>query len=227
LSIFTNQEPPAEQEEVPEEPTEPEEEEEEAPSAAIVKSDIVGKNIDEAVAYLKGLGFENVNPQQGSPSADNEVNLVSNVTPTGSKVDLTETITLTYNIAYGDATPPSAGPNAPSEATVGDTFTIQGISSPSSCPAGLTANYEVHFDPAEGVLSLVSGVNNGSVQVEAKGEGTAAVSYTISCSRDGVEPRTVSSPVTQITVKAAPVVDPPAQSDGGDEGSDSEGSGGE
>ena len=203
----SNQEPPATVEPEPTE-EEPEEEPDEPETAAIVSGDIVGTNIDEAVAYLEGLGFTNVVTQGGNPSPENQVNIVSNVTPTGSSVELTETITLTYNVAFGDATAPGAAPSAPSEVTVGDTFMIQGISSPGSCPAGLSASaYEVNFEPADGIVHLVSGVSGGSAQAEARAEGEVAVSYTVTCSGDGVE-REATSPETTITVVAAPEPEP-------------------
>ena len=189
-------------------PEEPEEEPEEPETAAVVRGDIVGNNVDEMVAYLEGLGFTNVTKQPGNPSPEDQVNLVSSVTPTGSAVELSQTITLTHNVAFGDASAPPNAPNAPKEVNVGDTFMIQGISSPGSCPAGLSAAaYEVNFDPADGIVHLVSGVSGGSAQAEARGEGEVLVSYTVTCSGDGVE-RQATSPDTTITVLPAPEPDP-------------------
>src|SRR5699024_7646308 len=168
-----------EQEEKPEKP-----EKEEAETAAVDKDTIIGMNVHEAAAFLEGQGFTNVDLKQGSPASDAEVDLVTNESPSGSKVELTKTIVLTHNTAYGDASAPESAPSAPSEVTVGDTFTVQGISSPGSCPSGLSASYEVIVDPTS-VASLTSGVNNGSVQMEAKSAGSVSISYQVACSRDG------------------------------------------
>lgn len=201
-----NQAPPEETVEPPVE--EPEEEPEEEASATISKNDVVGKKIDEAIAYLNDLGFHNIAQQQGSPSPDIEVGNVSNVTPTGTKVDFSQTITLTYNVAYGDAVAPASGPKAPAEVTVDDTFAIQGISSPGSCPSGLSATYEVNFEPADGLATLVGGVNSGSAQVRADAPGKLNISYTVTCSREGVESRSVTSPLTPVTIVALPEPEP-------------------
>src|SRR5690606_10595896 len=112
-------------------------------TAAIRTEDIEGLTLEEATAYLQGLGFMNINPKPGSPSPDAEVGLVTAVSPIGMRVALTETITLTYNIAYGDPVAPTAAPSAPDSVEVDDVFTVQGISNPGSCPSGLSPSYQL------------------------------------------------------------------------------------
>ncbi|MDA3147073.1 serine/threonine protein kinase [Leucobacter sp. UCMA 4100] len=224
-AIWSANQTSVEKEEKPkkEKPKEKEEPEEEA-SATISASEIEGMNVDEAYAYLEGLGFTRIHKQPGGPSPDAVVGQVTNVTPTGEKVKLTQTITLTYNVAYGDATAPTNGPSAPSEVTVGETFTVQGISA-GSCPSGLAENFQLNLEPNNGMAMLIGAVDGGSAQVRADKAGTLSLSYTVTCKREGVDPRIVTSPVTSVVIKEAPKPDPvdPPKPEKPDENTDTDG----
>lgn len=191
----------------PEEPVEEEEDEPEETGAAIIESDIVGMHIDEAVAYLRDLGFSNIDPRGGSAAPDAEVGVVTAVSPRGENVGFNETIVLTHNVGFGQPSAPTNGPSAPAEVTVGDEFTIQRVGTPDvfACPPGLDATFEVKV---EGPGQLVGGVNGGSAQILAQEAGTIQVSYTATCATSGVTRDPVTSPVTEITVVAAPDPEP-------------------
>lgn len=207
-AIWANSQSGVEETEKPKEEKPKPKPEPEEKTAAVIAADIEGKQIDAAVAYLEGLGFTDVVGEPGNPTEDALVGQVSNVTPTGQKVKLSQRITLTYNVGFGDATAPANGPQAPAEVTVGDTFTIQGISSTNSCVSGMTSTYAVIFEPANGLATLVGGVNGGSAQVKANAAGTLLISYTVTCSREGVADKVVTSPTTSVTIKEAPKPDP-------------------
>jgi serine/threonine protein kinase len=164
------------------------------PTTGVVDTNaVIGKNVDEAVAYLQGLGFSDVRPQPGNQAPDNQVNLVTAVNPAGAKVPFTQTITLTYNVAFGPANTP-AKPRA-SQTTIesgGQTTVSWPVA---TCPTGLSVQaYDV----------TVSGDGTGSGSVQSTStvvtanklnpeaiNGTILVAYTVTCG-DG-------SSVTRIT----------------------------
>ncbi|HUH52834.1 MAG TPA: serine/threonine-protein kinase [Microbacteriaceae bacterium] len=196
LALTGNEAPPPE-EPKPEEIEKPEEPEEpEVKTAEINEQDILGADVDSAESYLRGLGFTNINQREGNPAADAEVGLVTMVNPVGKEVELTETITLTYNVPYGQPSDPDTPPKAPETVLVGETITVQNISSPGSCPSGLSATYTLNI---EGPGELVSPISSGSAQVKATAAGEIVLSYSINCGRDGVQRDPVTSPEVKVT----------------------------
>uniref|UniRef100_UPI003A8AED30 protein kinase domain-containing protein n=1 Tax=Leucobacter sp. BZR 635 TaxID=3378705 RepID=UPI003A8AED30 len=104
-------------------------------TATIEEGQVVGRSFDEAVAYLNGLGFSNITPKDGSAVPDDQVGLVSAVSPSG-KAEFNELVTLTVNVAYGSAAAPSAPTASNATVKVGDPIVLQGFHG--QCPAGMT-----------------------------------------------------------------------------------------
>ena len=150
--------------------------EEKVETGEIVRDSVVGKNIDEAEGYLRGLGFTDVNREPGSPSAT--PNTVTEVNPVGAKVPLDQTIVLTYSTAFGEVSAPPAPTHNGTPVNVGDTVLVQGIRG--TCPTGLTdGNYSVTVND---VGQAVTGVENGAITIKAVKAGTIEIKYTFVCS---------------------------------------------
>ena len=66
--------------------------------AEIDSAKFTGKNVDEVVGMLTEMGFTTVEKVPGNPTADDQVNLVSDVSPTGKKVKFTQKVSVTYNV---------------------------------------------------------------------------------------------------------------------------------
>ena len=152
---------------------------EEVPTTgAIDQSQVVGRSVSEARGYLEGLGFTDIREQAGDASA--QPNIVTAVNPVGNEVPLNQTITLTHTVEFGEIAKPSAptGPSGP--VTVGDTFTVQGISG--TCPATLNAtNFTIEASNAD----IVTPASGGSAQLRATSAGEVTVSFTFDCVTDG------------------------------------------
>ncbi|GAA1314194.1 protein kinase [Leucobacter albus] len=162
-------------------------------SATVDESQILGKSYDEALGYLTGLGFTNVTPKDGSPVPDDQVGLVSAVSPTG-KTEFNELITLTVNVAYGTPPTPPAPTAASATATVGGTIVIKALRA--ECPAGLSVGgFDVQLsDPSLG--QLANNPSASGVTINALAPGTLNITYSYRC--EGPQPRDsgVSAPVT-------------------------------
>ncbi|SDQ11747.1 protein kinase domain-containing protein [Leucobacter chromiiresistens] len=177
------------------------------PTTGVVDGDeVVGRNVDEAVAYLQGLGFTNVTTAPGNQAPDDQVNLVTSVNPTGSSVPLDEPITLTYNVAYGEAPAPGA-PTGPSSVESGASFTV---SLPTYvCPTGMqVSNYNVTVS-GDGSLASISGTTANLQAKSPDAGGTITVNYTVACQGNGAERVSPASPDLSITVEA-PAEEPSA-----------------
>ncbi|WP_200330791.1 serine/threonine-protein kinase [Leucobacter sp. L43] len=189
------------------------------PTTGVVNGDeVVGRNVEEAVGYLQGLGFTNVTTAPGNQAPDDQVNLVTSVNPTGSSVPLDEPITLTYNVAYGEAPAPGA-PTGPSSVKSGASFTV---SLPTYvCPTGMqVTNYNMAVSPESSFASL-SGTTVNLVAEELEegaSNGTITVAYTVSCQGNGAERVSPSSPGLTIAVEA-PEKAPTTGSNSGSNGS--------
>lgn len=178
--------------------------------AQIDSANFTGKNVDEVVGMLTAMGFATVEKVPGNPVADNQVNLVSDVSPTGKKVKFTQKISVTYNVAFGDAPEPAA-PTVPSaKVNSGDAFTAT-MSSAGVCPAGLSAT---SFNPTvngAGSLASVSGstANLKAGVLDAGGSNESiSISFTVTCEGNGVVRTSPSSAVTTVSVKAPPAPTP-------------------
>lgn len=168
-------------------------------------SQVIGKNVDEAASYLRGLGFTNVTSQEGSPVPDDQVNLVSAVSPTGDQVPFDQRITLTFNVAFGGVAKP-ATPNA-SPTTVKSAGTSSVSWAVASCPTGLTL--QAYNITVTGPGSAPGSSTTPSITVTANEltagspNGTITVVYTVTCGNGSSVLRNSepSDPVT-ITVTA-------------------------
>ena len=176
------------------------------PSADIDPAQVIDQKVDAAKAYLEGLGFTDVRTEPGNQVGDDQVDLVSNVDPSGQGIPLDRTITLTYNVAFGELTDAPAAPSA-SPATIASEGTSTVSWAVASCPAGLTLQaYNVTI---EGDGTGPGSVQSPSVSVTANqlqpgdADGQITVSYTVTCGNGSDITRTSpgSDPVT-ITVTA-------------------------
>ena len=152
----------------------------EAPSTgAIDQSQVVGRSVQEARGYLEGLGFTDIREQAGDASA--EPGIVTAVNPVGNEVPLNQTITLTHTVEFGEISKPSAPSGPSSPVTVGDTFTVQGITG--TCPATLNAtNFTINPGNNADIVTPASG---GSAQLRATSAGDISITYTFDCVTDG------------------------------------------
>lgn len=175
-------------------------------SGVVNEAEIVGKPLEEAMAYLTGLGFSNVKPQAGNQTAEAQVNLVTSVNPTGEKVPFDQLITLTYNVPFGEVATP-ATPNKPSPETVDSGGTSNVSWGVASCPAGLslqTYNVTIEGDGSgPGSVQTTNVTITANQLSEGADDGTISVSYTVTCGNgsDVALTSASSEPVT-IIVKA-------------------------
>ncbi|MFV0434084.1 MAG: serine/threonine protein kinase [Leucobacter sp.] len=184
----------------------------EASEGSIIKADLVGKPLDEAVAILNELGFDDVKPVEGDAAPDDEVGLVTDVNPTGAEVPFTSTITLTYSVPFGDATEPAAPVASKDEVASGESFVVTLAAANTFCPSGFTVeNYNISV----GGAGQESGVSGATVTIQASTldagaeNGQITVSYTPTCSNSGgVTREAPTSAATTITVTAPPAPEP-------------------
>ncbi|MBP6686009.1 MAG: serine/threonine protein kinase, partial [Leucobacter sp.] len=166
-------------------------------SATIDASQVVGKSFEEAKGYLEGLNFTNVASKNGSAVPDDQVGLVSDVSPQG-KTEFNELITLTVNVAYGTVPAPGAPSAANSTVTVGDPIVLQGFAS--ACPAGLQLGaYEVQLSDSK-LAQLTNNASASGVTLRATAEGSLNVTYSYRCEGPQQRISEVSAPVT-ITIQ--------------------------
>ncbi len=187
--------------------------------AEIDSSKFTGKNVDEVVGMLTEMGFTSVEKVPGNPVADDQVNLVSDVSPTGKKVKFTQKISVTYNVAFGDAVAPAAPSVASAQVNSGDAFTAT-MSSAGVCPAGLSAT---DFTPSVNGAGRQASVSGSTLNIVAgtldpgAPDDTITISYTVTCEGNGVVRTSPASATTTVAVKAppAPAPDPnPGDSSG-------------
>ncbi|GAA2835730.1 serine/threonine-protein kinase [Leucobacter komagatae] len=166
-------------------------------SGTIDAGKIVGMSYDEAAAYLDGLGFSNVTPKNGSAVPDDQVGLVSDVSPTG-KAEFNELITLTVNVAFGTVNTPGAPGTPNSTVKVGDSIVLQGFAS--SCPAGLQLGaYEVQLSD-ESLAQATTNASASGATLRATAAGTLNVTYSYRCEGPQQRESGVSAPLT-ITIQ--------------------------
>lgn len=162
-------------------------------TATIDEGQVVGRSFDEAHAYLEGLGFSNVMPKDGSPVPDDQVGLVSAVSPTG-KTEFNELVTLTVNVAFGTITTPGAPGVANSTVKVGDPIVLQSFAS--ACPAGLQLGaYELQLSD-QSLAQLTTNASASGATLRATAPGTLEVTYTYRCEGPQQRVSEVSAPVT-------------------------------
>ncbi len=182
------------------------------PTTGVVdEGQLVGMNVDEAVSFLGNQGFSNVRKAAGNMAADDQVNLVTNVNPTGDRVPFDQAITLTHTVAFGDVSAPAGAPTAsPSTVNSGEATNVSW--SVAACPTGLTVQaYNVTIENGTGPGSVQT--TNVSVTAPTLQEGdsdqTMRVSYTVTCGDNSSVTRvSAASPTVDITVKAPQKTEP-------------------
>jgi serine/threonine-protein kinase len=188
-----------------------------ATTGAIDRSEIVGKKAADAIAYLNELGFPNVSTQPGNQSSDEDVDIVTEVNPSGSRVPFDQAIVLTVNVAFGEITDPPAAPSGVDSVDSGQAFTLQ-LSS-NICPAGLTLQGYVVTVTGDGSLASVSG-STANLQAATLNpgdpDGTITVVYTATCQASGVDRVSPESAAKTITVAAPPENDTNPDDNGDD-----------
>ncbi|MGK0722516.1 protein kinase domain-containing protein [Leucobacter sp. W1478] len=183
-----------------------------AETAAVEASAVVGTNVEEAIGYLRGLGFTNVSSQPGSPGPDDQVNLVTDVNPTGARVKLDQPITLTYTVPFGDPAKPAAPRTSSPTVESGGTATVSW--DVPACPTGLTI--QAYNVTVTGDGTAPGSVPTPSVTVTAnkisppQPDGQMSVSYTVTCGNGSSVTRTspASDPVTMVVAAPTPGPEP-------------------
>ncbi len=195
--------------------------------AEIDASRFIGKNVDEVVGMLTEMGFENVEKVPGNSTADDQANLVSDVSPTGKKVKFDQKISVTYNVAFSDAAAPAAPVASSSQVNSGDELTAI-LSSSGVCPTGLSAtDYSVTVNGAGTMIKRDGTTANLKAGDLAPGspDDSMEISYTVTCTdSNGVTRTSPVSPVTTVIVKA-PAAPNPSDSNSGANGGGSTASG--
>ncbi|MBL3699521.1 protein kinase domain-containing protein [Leucobacter luti] len=185
-------------------------------TGVVDEGSLVGLNIDEAVGILQGRGFTNVKPTPGNQAPDDQVNLVTGVNPTGDRVPFDQSITLTYNVAFGEVGQPAAPTASPATVDAGAVSNVSwGVA---SCPTGLT--FQAYNVTISGDGSGAGSVQSPSVPVtanslaEGAADGAITVSYSVTCGNGSSVTRTSpdSEPVS-IVVKAPAKPENPDQGD--------------
>ena len=162
-------------------------------TATIDEGQVVGRSFEEARGYLAGLGFSNIAPKDGSPVPDDQVGLVSAVSPTG-KTEFNELVTLTVNVAFGTITTPGAPSVANSTVKVGDPIVLQSFAS--ACPAGLQLGaYELQLSD-QSLAQLTTNASASGATLRATAPGTLELTYTYRCEGPQQRVSEVSAPVT-------------------------------
>jgi serine/threonine protein kinase len=162
--------------------------EQESDSGSVSADDVLGQSCDEATGTLTSQGFSNISCVDGSPAADDEVGLVSDVSPTGSSVDYDAAITLTVNTRYGDASKPAGAPSAPSEVNAKDQFQVTWGDQSGVCATGTTVKGYKAQVSGSGELSGDPGTGR-SATIRAGDSGNITVAYAVVCGRDGISDR--------------------------------------
>ena len=180
-----------------------------ADTAAIEASAVVGKNVDEAEGYLRGLGFTNVVKQAGTPGPDEQVNLVTGVNPTGAKVKLDQPITLTYTVPFDQLGQPSAPRTSSATISSGGTATVSW--DVPACPTGLTV--QAYNVTVSGDGTAPGSVQSPSVTVTANAlapgqDGEISVSYTVTCGNGSSVTRTSPASEAVTIAVTAPTPSP-------------------
>ncbi|MGI8392387.1 serine/threonine-protein kinase [Leucobacter sp. W1038] len=183
-----------------------------AETAAVEASAIVGTNVEEAIGYLRGLGFINVSSQPGSPGPDDQVNIVTDVNPTGARVKLDQPIMLTFTVPFGDVAKPAAPRTSSQTVESGGTATVSW--DVPACPTGLTI--QAYNVTVTGDGTAPGSVPSPSVTVTAnkipppQPDGQMSVTYTVTCGNGSSVTRTspASDPVTMVVTAATPAPDP-------------------
>ncbi|MBU3995112.1 MAG: serine/threonine protein kinase [Actinobacteria bacterium] len=183
-----------------------------AETAAVEASAIVGTNVEEAIGYLRGLGFTNVSSQPGSPGPDDQVNIVTDVNPTGARVKLDQPIMLTYTVPFGDVAKPAVPRTSSQTVESGGTATVSW--DVPACPTGLTI--QAYNVTVTGDGTAPGSVPSPSVTVTAnkipppQPDGQMSVTYTVTCGNGSSVTRTspASDPVTMVVTAATPAPDP-------------------
>ncbi|MGO3735064.1 MAG: serine/threonine protein kinase [Canibacter sp.] len=183
---------------------EEEPEEEEPTTGSINADDYVGMSCDDAVATLGDSGFGNVSCVDGSPASDDEVGLVSQVSPTGSSVDFNEAVTLTVNTRFGDASAPAGAPDAPGEVQAGEQFQVSWGDQSGVCATGTSVKaYKVQVS-GSGELTGEPGTGR-SATVRAGDSGDISIAFAVVCGRDGISDRQSEwSQASTVKIASAP-----------------------
>jgi hypothetical protein len=164
-------------------------------SAEIDPEELIGKNVDEVVGMLEGMGFTNVERQAGNPGPDEDANKVIAVNPIGQKVKFSQQIVVTYSVPFGDTSQPATPTANPATVTTGGTANISWAVA--TCPTGLTVQaYTLSY---EGPVADAPGSTQATnVTLKAGNQpGTVRVTYTVTCGN--------GSSVTRVSPASEPV----------------------
>lgn len=155
-------------------------------TGAIVAGEVVGKNVEEALGYLQGLGFTNVTTQPGNPGTAAQANTVSAVNPSGPKVKLDQSITLTYYVPFDQPATPGAPRTSNANIPSGGSATISW--DVPVCPTGLTLQtYTLSASPLNildvpGNVQTPNAVVTAGILTAGEPDQTVTISYTYTCS---------------------------------------------
>lgn len=172
-------------------------------TAEINEKELVGRDVQDVVDYLKSKGFVLVEKKAGKPGPDADANKVTAVSPSGDSVELTKRITVTYSTKFDDPKQPAAPTGGPAQIQSGGTFVVTLASN--VCPTGLTSSGPTVQVSGAGSLTGVSG-NNATIQAATLDpgaqNGTITINYTVACEGSGVERVSPVSPDATVTVTA-------------------------
>ncbi|MBK0422008.1 serine/threonine protein kinase [Leucobacter sp. CSA2] len=178
----------------------------EAPTTGVVdENSLIGMKYKEAEAALQAAGFTNIALKPGSQAADDQVDLVTAVTPSGGQVPFDERITLTYNVPFGQVTAPGTPTASPSTVDAGGTVNVSWPVA--SCPTGLTLqayNVSISGDGSGPGSTQTPGVAVKANALEpGTSDGKITVTYTYTCGNgSSVTRNSDPSGAATITVKA-------------------------
>lgn len=165
--------------------------------------ELVGRDVQDVVDFLKSQGFTLVEKKAGKPGPDAEANKVTAVSPSGEAVPVTKRITVTYTTKFGDAKQPAAPTGGPAQVQSGGQFVV--TLATNVCPTGLTSSGPTVTVTGAGTLVGVSG-NNATIQASNLEPGAAndvmTINYVVTCDASGVERVSPKSPDATVTVLA-------------------------
>ncbi|MBT1018665.1 serine/threonine protein kinase [Canibacter sp. lx-72] len=160
----------------------------EVKTGAVNATELKGLNCEQARGKLAAAGFTSVQCVDAAPANDSEVGTVIDVSPTGTKVELSKRIVLSVATRYGEAIAPAEAPHAPEQVVPGEQFTVRWQDQSAACPAGTTVtSYKLQVS---GSGTTVSEPGTGrSATVRADAPGKVSVSYAVVCGREGISDR--------------------------------------
>lgn len=175
-------------------------EQEQKSTGAIVADEYIGMNCSSATSALARAGFTHITCVDGNPANDDEVGLVSRVSPTGSNVSFSQEITLTVNTRFGGASAPVGKPSSVSQVEKDQQFQVSWGDQSGVCPTGtsvkqyklqVTGNGQLVSEPGTGRSATVRATKAGNIQL----------AFAVVCGREGISDRQSEwSQSTSVTV---------------------------